>query len=230
MAARRSLTPFYIGLALVAVAGGVLISRSTKRSGSLSLAATATMPPLAGPRGVVVGSDAAPVEVAEYSDFECPYCARFAVLQLPDIQQRLVATGRVRWRFMHFPLDGHQKSPQAHLSAACANQQGKFWPMHDAIYANQADWVASRRPDRLLRGLAQRIGLDPDAYDRCVSQQAAWGAVLADRRLGDSLGVSATPTFFVNGRRLEQVPNYDELRRLVDSLAPAEATSGAPPR
>lgn len=229
MAAGRSLTPFYIALALIVVAGGALISRSAGgRRGDLSLAPTATMPPIAGPRGVAMGSDSAPVEVAEYSDFECPYCARFAVLQLPDIEQRLVATGRVRWRFMHFPLDGHEKSPQAHLAAACANEQGQFWRMHDAIYQSQADWVASRRPERLLRDFAQRLGLDMGRYDSCVREQRAWTGVLADRRLGDSLGVGATPTMFINGHKLQDVPTFDELRHLVDSIAPPAGTAPAP--
>ena len=229
MAAGRSLTPFYTALAVIAVAGGVLIAVSAGRrgSGALSVSETATMPPIAGPRGVAMGSDSAPVEIAEYSDFECPYCARFAVLTMPDIEQRLVATGRVRWRFVNFPLDGHQKSPQAHLAAACAQEQGRFWPMHDAVYQRQADWVSDRRPERTLRGLAERLGLDMGRYDGCVSERRAWNAVLADRRLGDSLGVNSTPTFFVNGRKLSDVPTFDQLRALVDSIAPA---AGPAPR
>jgi protein-disulfide isomerase len=228
MAAGRSLTPFYAALAMIVVAGAFLISRSTGRRGGLSLSPTAAMPPIAGPRGVAMGSDSAPIEVAEYSDFECPYCARFAVLQLPDIEQRLIATGRVRWRFMHFPLDGHEKSPQAHLAAACGNEQGKFWLMHDAIYQGQADWASDRRPGRVLRDIAQRVGLDLGRYDSCVREQRAWNSVLADRRLGDSLGVGATPTIFINGHRLQDVPTFDELRHLVDSIAPQAGTVPPP--
>jgi protein-disulfide isomerase len=229
MAAARSLTPFYVALAVVAVGGGIFIASSAgRRGGTLSLADAATMPPITGPRGVVIGSDSAPVEIAEYSDFECPYCARFAILTLPDIQQRLVATGRIRWRFMHFPLDGHLKSPPAHLAAACANEQGRFWQMHDAIYASQADWVASRRPERVLRGLAERLGLDMAQFDGCVSERRQWGAVLADRRLGDSLAVTGTPTLFVNGRQLSHVPSFDQLRALVDSVGPPPPTQSPP--
>ncbi len=221
MAGGRSLTPFYAGLAILAAGGTLLIARQSGRRPRAPSLVAAVMPVGPGPRGVVQGNDSAPIEIAEYSDFECPYCARFAVLQLPDVKQRLVDAGRVRWRFIHFPLANHLQSPHAHLAAACAREQGRFWEMHDAIYAGQDEWVAARRPDRVLEGYAERLGLDRDRYRSCVQEQRAWPEVLADKALGDSLGVNATPTFYINGRLLDEgPPSYDRIRRIVDSLTP----------
>jgi protein-disulfide isomerase len=224
MAAAGSMKSFYIALAAVALGGGIFIlSRAMTSTPPLT---TETLAPLAvGPRGVVEGSDSAVVHVMEFSDFECPYCARFGTIQMPDIRQRLIATGKVRWTFMHFPLQGHQKSPTAHLAAACANVQGKFWLMHDMIYQNQDEWVESGNPARTLAGYARRIGLDLAPYEQCMDQREAWGTVLADKQLGDSLLVNSTPTFYLNGRMMPGVPTADELAHIADSLALVRATT-----
>lgn len=221
--AAGKLTPFYIGLGVVAVGGAVWIASSMKGPGMPALDTSARPPVSAGPRGVVFGSDSAPVELLELSDFECPWCARYAILQMPDIKQRLVPGGRVRVRFIHYPLAMHRKGPMAHLAAACANEQGRFWQMHDLIFENQQEWVAGNTA-RFMRQYAERAGLDLSRYDSCVDEQRAWGQVLADKALGDSIAPGAgTPTFFLNGRLLSDAPSYDQLRRLVDSLAPVAA-------
>ena len=226
MAAGRSLTPFYAGLALVAVAGGLVIARASGQR--LPPLTTDTVAPLAsGPRGVVLGPDSAKVEVMEFSDFECPWCARFAVLSMPDVRQRLLPTGHVRWRFVNFPLQGHTKSPYAHLAAACAQEQGRFWEMHDLIYQNQEEWVSSGRFERLIDGYADRVGLDRTRYQSCVQERRTWGQVLADTALGASIGLNGTPTFFVNGRRMRDTPTVDQLVRIVDSITTARGATGA---
>jgi len=228
--AAGKLTPFYIALGVLAVAGAIFIAREMKGPGMPVLDIDARAPVSVGQRGVVFGSDSAPVELLEMSDFECPWCARYAVLQMPDIKQRLVPTGRLRVRFVHFPLAMHRKGPMAHLAAACANEQGRFWQMHDVIFENQQEWITGNTA-RLMRDYAQRIGLDLARYDSCVDEQRAWGQVLADKALGDSLSPGAgTPTFFLNGRLLSGSPTYDDLRRLIDSLAPLPAPGSAPAR
>ncbi len=222
--AGSSMRGFYMALAAVALGGGIFIlSQAMNAKPPLT---TDTIAPIsAGPRGVTEGSDSAVVHVMEFSDFECPYCARFATIQMPDIRQRLIATGKVHWTFVHFPLTGHTKSPLAHLASACANVQGKFWPMHDVIYQNQAEWVESRNPERMLAGYARTVGLDQARYDECMDQRAAWGTVLADKQLGDSLSVGSTPTFYLNGRMMPSVVTADELQQIADSLAAARAAT-----
>jgi protein-disulfide isomerase len=224
--------PFYIAMGGILVVGLGLIGWQLAGRGPSrpSLTGGAPLPLVsAGPRGVVVGADSAPVEITEFADFECPWCARYAILTLPDIKSRLVATGRARLRFVHFPLDNHRASPSAHLAAACANEQGRFWEMHDAIYDSQSEWVAARRPERPLRGLAQRLGLDLGRYDSCVREQRAWPQVLADKALGDSAGIGGTPTFMVNGRVLDPTPtSLAEWSAIVDAAARAVQPPAAP--
>jgi protein-disulfide isomerase len=224
-----SLKPFYLTLGALAVVGAGLIAWQAMGRGSPARPSLQRLPGLpiaAGPRGVVFGADSAPVEITEFADFECPWCARYAVLTLPDIKSRLVAAGRVRLRFVHFPLDIHPNSPSAHLAAACANEQGRFWPMHDQIYDSQAEWVASRRPDRPLRESAQRAGLDLGRYDACMRDQSAWPQVLSDKALGDSAGVNGTPTFLVNGTMLtEDPPTFTRWVVIVDSVIAAQGVA-----
>jgi protein-disulfide isomerase len=229
--AGKSLTPFYVGLGVLAIAGAAFIVRS---SGSRQppLTAETTAPLVAGPRGVTMGSDSAPVEVMEFADFECPWCGQFAQVQMPDVRQRLVNTGKVRWRFVNYPLSGHTKSPYAHLAAACANEQGRFWEMAELIYANQEDWVSSSDPLKRLAEYATRAGIDRARYDSCVKERRAWGRVVADKALGDSLGVggSGTPTFFIDGRQWpgRSSPTVDQLLAVADSLAARKAGAAAP--
>src|SRR5206468_12098094 len=118
---------FYGLLAAVVLIGGGAIWYGT-RSTSAAPAASQPTPVAAsdGFRGFTRGSEAAPVEVTEYSDFECPFCASFATVQMPVIRQQLIATGKVRWRYRDFPLPTHQYSRYAALAAQCAGEQGKF--------------------------------------------------------------------------------------------------------
>ena len=225
MAAGKSMTPFYAGLGVVAIVGVALIGRAVMHKSPQPVNLDLVAPLASGPRGVVMGSDSARVEIMEFSDFECPYCARFAVLQMPDVRTRLIETGRVRWRFVHYPLQGHTKSPTAHLAAACANEQGRFWQMHDLLYAHQGEWTEDRDLVGAITSLAVQAGVDRARFDQCMSQRSAWGRVLADKALGDSIGINGTPTMFVNGRQIPGVPSFDELRAMVDSIAPAATTA-----
>jgi protein-disulfide isomerase len=231
MAARKSLTPFYIALAVIAVGGGALIASGAFRAAPAPLTLDTIGQLATGPRGVLIGSDSAKVEVWEFSDFECPFCARFAILTMPDIQARLVQAGRVRWRFVHYPLQGHTKSPTAHLAAACAHEQGRFWPVHDALYTSQDTWTSARNLVRAVTAAAERGGVDRERFDACMSARgAAWGHVLADKALGDSVGIGGTPTFFVNGRQVTELLTYDRLRAIVDSIEAVRPAEAAPAR
>jgi hypothetical protein len=141
---------FYLILAALAVAGAavlVLASRERPMPGAIEGA----VPVVAtdGFTGFTLGSDSASVEIVEYSDFECPFCARFANLQMPAVRRQLIETGLVRWRFRDYPLPNHQFSRLAAHAAQCAGEQGRFWEMHDALYANH---LPGRRPAGTPRG------------------------------------------------------------------------------
>ncbi len=229
----RSLKPFYLLLGAIVAVGAVLIFAFGGQTAAPQLTSSSCLPQVPGasagpaPRGVVLGSESARIEITEFSDFECPWCARFAILTMPDVRQRLLPTGLVKWRYMNFPLEGHQNSPLAHLAAGCALEQGKFWEMHDQLYVGQNGWAAERNPLGRFLEYAGRIGLNTDAFRACVTAQRPWPEIQAEKCEGVRLGVGGTPTFFVNGQHLPDIPAYDDLRRIVDSITAATATAPA---
>jgi protein-disulfide isomerase len=216
--AGQQLKRFYLALAVVAVAGIIaLVMARGKRSGSESIAgvvADSTVFP-----GHVLGSDSAPVTIVEYADFECPACGKFAVLNEPDVRARLVSTGRVRWIFRDFPLQNHPNSMPAHLAAACAGDQGKFFEMHDQLYFNQGRWALEKRPQKEFRAYARAIGLDLGGYDECVDSGRYLGRLTAMREDALRRGINSTPTFEIGSRRMAGYLDYDSLAAIVERMA-----------
>ena len=208
-------------LLLVAVAligGGVLWFGSRRQPAP---PATAPIPIAAadGFHGFTLGSDSAKVEVTEYSDFECPFCASFATVQMPVIRQQLITTGKVRWRYRDFPLPVHQFSRYAALAAQCAGEQGKFWEMHDQLFSNHQWAQTGKNPASLFRDFARTIGLDIDKYDACVDGQRYAGRIQASVQEGEALGVRGTPSFFVGGQMFQGRATSDDFKALFDSLS-----------
>src|SRR5262245_15382328 len=166
---------FYLIIAILAVVGIVALTYQTTRPKATELATRfdTTLPSVKS-SGYVMGHATAPVEVTEFGDFECPQCVRFATLTEPDVRQRLVNSGQIRFRFVDFPLDIHRNTWNASRAAACADEQGKFWEMHDAIFANQDRWdgTATDNPDKVLKQLAGQIpGLNKDQFEECVDNR-----------------------------------------------------------
>ncbi len=213
---------FYAILAGVAVLGlgalGFLLSRP--RVSSIPANVTIQPADTAGFRGYLKGSDQAPVEITEYADYQCPFCQTFATLQMPTIEERLIKTGRLRWRYRDFPLQQHEFARLAAHSAACADDQDKYWPQHDRIYEGQAEWAASRDAGDHFRDYAGAIGLDLGRYDQCMESGKFAGRIQASQEEGARAGVGSTPTLLVGGRLIQGRIDSDAIRRLVDSLAP----------
>jgi protein-disulfide isomerase len=217
--------PFYLLLVLVAVVAGVLMWRSSRSSGGDVSATAADGPVLVTAAdsafpGYVLGSATAPVEVVEFADFQCPHCGEFANVQFPTIREQLINTGQLRWRFRDFPL-GFPWSRVSALAGQCAGEQGKFWEMEDALFQQQAAWGrSSSNPSAAFRDLARGIGVDLDKYNACMDSQRYAGRIEASHRDGAARGVTGTPTFFVNGRELDNnhFGNSDAFKNLVDSL------------
>jgi protein-disulfide isomerase len=139
------------------------------------------------------GSPQAPVTVVEFSDFQCPACATHALEVQPEIDEALVATGRVRWVYKHLPLRMHPYAALAAVAAECAGEQRQFWPMHDELFRHQQDW-ADEQAEPALRRIAASIGLDAAVFDACLAGRHALERVLAD--LYDSQGITErTPSF-----------------------------------
>jgi len=172
----------------------------------------------------VRGNAAAPVTILEFSDFQCPYCVR----SRPTVAKIRETYGdKVRWAFRHFPLDFHDKAEKAGEAAACAGDQGKFWEMHDRLWASTQKLSV---PD--LKEHAVALGLDAAAFDECLDSGRHAGLVERDEEAGQGYGVSGTPAFFVNGRPLVGAQPFEAFEQVIDdelsragAAAPAVAAS-----
>ena len=182
--------------------------------------------PLPKAEGHVMGSDTAKVEIVEYGDFECPGCAQFATITEPQVREQIVMTGLARFRFVDFPWDFHPHTMFAHNAAAsCAGAQGKFWEMHDRLYAGQLEWTAlnvSKPPNaaKVMKLYAKGLGLDTKAFNTCFDNRQFEPQIRANQAQGAAIPVGATPTFIVNNQMLMPAgtASYDRLKKLVDSL------------
>jgi len=161
----------------------------------------------------------APVTVVEYCDFQCPICGKASTPLARMLQQTY--GGRVRFVYRDFPLSRvHPDAIRAAEAAACAQEQGRFWEMHDRLFANQH----ALDPSGLAR-LASEAGLDMAAFNRCVA--AGRGRWKRDVAEAARVGVSATPTYLINGRRVEGIRRFEDIADVVDE---ALSRAGAAPR
>jgi protein-disulfide isomerase len=177
--------------------------------------------------GLSLGDSNVEVTIDIFEDFQCPACRKFTENTEPLIIQNLVATGKARYVFHLYPfLDGDGvgssgESDQAANAAMCANEQDKFWEMHSILFAN---WNGENRgafSNRRLQAMAESIGLDMDAFNSCFNTNQYETELQADFDLGEQMGVSGTPTIFVNGRRVGQantVPSYQEIADVVNAV------------
>jgi protein-disulfide isomerase len=218
---------FYAILAAVIVLGVGVLGYQLAKPATVSIPANVTVQPsdTAGFRGYLKGSDSAPVEITEYADYQCPFCQTFATLQMPTIEERLIKTGRLRWRYRDFPLQQHPYSRLAAHSAACADEQGKYWPQHERIYQGQSEWASSSGAAGIFRRYAGEAGLDLDRYDACMKSGKYAGRIQASYDEGVRAGVTSTPTLLVGGRLYQGRFDSDAIARLVDSLAPRTASA-----
>lgn len=213
---------FYAILAVLALAGLGVLAYLLLRPNTTSIPANVTVQAsdTLGFRGYLKGSPDAPVEITEFADYQCPFCQTFATLQMPTIEERLIKAGRVRWRYRDFPLQQHPFARLAAHSAACADEQGKYWEQHQRIYEGQSEWAAARNAGPVFRNYARDSGLDLGRYDACMKAGKYAGRIQASYNEGVQLGVSSTPTLLVSGRLYRGRFDSDAITKLVDSLAP----------
>jgi protein-disulfide isomerase len=221
-ATQAGMKRFYVLFALVAVLGLGALAYLLLKPGTVSIPANVTVQAsdTSGFRGYLKGSAEAAVEITEFADYQCPFCQTFATLQLPAIEKRLIETGRVRWRYRDFPLQQHSFARLAAHSAACADEQGKYWEQHDRIYEGQSEWAGAGDAGPIFRAYAKTAGLDLGRYDACMKSGKYAGRIQASLNEGVQVGVSSTPTLLVGGRLYRGRFDSDAIIKLVDSLAP----------
>ncbi|HEY7936070.1 MAG TPA: DsbA family protein [Candidatus Limnocylindrales bacterium] len=183
-------------------------------------------------QGTILGSAGAPVKVDAWEDYQCPYCQIWSSQWEPNIVENFVAAGVVRYQFHDFSFIGSGHSPDESLDAAvaaqCAGDQGKFWPYHDWLYANQNPngenhgWFTRAKLD----AIALKVGLTQATFDTCLADPAKAAAVQAEFSAGSALGITGTPAIFVNDK-LQSLTTYAALATEIRALAPA-SSPGAP--
>lgn len=190
-------------------------------SGVATPTATKPAPPVPTvPPGVHVehikGSATAKVTIVEYSDFQCPYCALYAVQTFPQIDAKYVKTGQVKYVFRPLALSGHRQAQKAAEAAECAMDQGKYWEMHDMLFARQQQWAEKGGAVEIFKGYAKSLGLDESAFATCLDG-SKYAAVMPENYAeAQRAGISGTPTFFVNGRMLPGAYPFEEFAKVID--------------
>lgn len=213
-------------------ASGFMIWSSVARPQVAAKSASALRPepPLTDePQDIVgftsIGNRSAPVAVVAYSDFQCPFCARFAREIFPEIKRDYVDTGKIFFQFRHFPLDSIHPYARAAASAAiCADRAGQFWGLHDALFRARADKFG---PTTVVDE-AKRVGLDTPSFRECTMSRDVANQIARDAETGNALGIRGTPSFVLGSRisetqarftkRLTAVRSAAEFRVAIDGL------------
>ena len=206
---------FVAAISAIFVAG-YFLSRSAPTSGAQPVA-----------EGKTKGLATAPVEIENWSDFQCPHCKTFATTIGARLDQGPIADGQVRLVFRQMAFLGDD-SVQAAAASECAADQGQFWAYHDKLFANQGGRGSGSFARPNLKRYGAQLGLDTASFDRCVDSGQTIARVQAETALGEQKGVHSTPTLFVNGQKIEGVPTWESLQRLIDQASAAMSTPSAP--
>ena len=165
------------------------------------------------------GSPKAPVTVYEMSDFQCPYCRKFAQETFPGVVRSYIATGKVRWIFINFPLtDVHPHAAAAAQLALCAAKQNGFWRVHDLLFRYQDTWAPLKEAGPFFLSLADSAGLSKQSVLTCLDAPETLQAVQADAEGAARSGASSTPTFYIEGGLLVGSAPLNVFRQVLDSV------------
>ncbi|HEX7724385.1 MAG TPA: thioredoxin domain-containing protein [Candidatus Paceibacterota bacterium] len=159
---------------------------------------------------------AAPIELLEYSDFQCPACEAY----YPVVSQVLASsTVPIKFIYRHFPLPQHQNAKPAAYASEAASMQGKFWEMYDLLFKNHAEWTELADPTPVFEGYAQRIGLNVTKFKSDSASQTVHDLIDTAITSDQKLGLFQTPTFFVNGKMIPNPQSYAEFNSVLQKAA-----------
>jgi protein-disulfide isomerase len=228
-----------IGVAIIGI-GTIYYLKQNPSNGISGAAAQAAYDSLqanyakAGPaKPYVMGDSTAPVVIEEFGDYECPVCGAYATITEPDVKQRIIQTGLAYYKYYDFPLPMHHNTQLASNAAACADEQGKFWQMHDQLFAQQDKWglnpdgvsQVTDNPKPVFMSIASSIGLNMDQFEQCFDARKYQSRVDANAAEGFRRSVNQTPTFFINGKAMPGALPYDVIKQAVDAATPAAPAS-----
>ena len=167
-----------------------------------------------GPDGdIVLGSEKAPVTIIEYASMTCPHCAHFSTTTFPELEKRYIETGKVRFIFREFPLDA--LAAAGFMLARCAGK-GKYMAIVETLFSKQPEWMV-QKPVEPLKVIARQFGFSEQSFDECLANQQVLDSIQMVRdRAVEKLGVNSTPTFFVNGKKLQGDQSIEALAKEID--------------
>lgn len=209
-----------IGVAVIVVGiGGLLLSMDKSKDETVSESKPADASLLVRDDSYKIKGDTDKVTIVEFLDFECEACGA-----AHPITKRVLDEykGKINFVVRNFP--NHKNSVLAANAAEAAGEQGKFWDMHDKLFENQKEWGEKTTPQtELFAKYAGELGLDVDKVKAVMESSKFTEKINRDKNDGLSLGVNATPTFFINGVKLVGAPRYEEFKSKIDSLLQSEA-------
>ncbi|KKQ95402.1 MAG: Thioredoxin domain protein [Candidatus Woesebacteria bacterium GW2011_GWB1_43_14] len=166
----------------------------------------------------VKGNPDSDIVIVEYSDFQCPACAYYSGFMKKLLDEK---GDEIALVYRHFPLEQiHKNAKVASYAAEAAGSQGKFWEMHDLLFANQSVWENLPDPEKEFTKYAQDLGLNIDQFNTDLKSDETRDRVNNDYRSGIASRVNSTPTFFINGEKIDNPKSYDQLKKLVEDYSP----------
>ncbi|MHA1517907.1 MAG: DsbA family protein [Alphaproteobacteria bacterium] len=167
-----------------------------------------------------LGNEDAPFVIVEYASMTCPHCAHFYTEVFPQVKEKYIDTGKARFIFREFPLDG--LAVAASMLARCSGKD-RFYPMIDGLFETQETWAIPGEDGKEKLGLiAKQAGFSQEAYDKCLADKELFDKIVAVRKkANEEFGVDATPSFFVNGKRLPGI-GIDDFESAIEGTGPAD--------
>ena len=173
------------------------------------------------------GASSAPVTVYEMSDFQCPYCRRFALESFPTLEREYITTGKVRWVFVNFPItEIHPNAAAAAAVAHCAARQGAFWQVHDLLYTHQETWAPLKEPGPFLATLADSAKISRKMLLSCLASSDTRTEIESEAEGSRRAGANSTPSFYIEGGIMSGALPVEVFRRVLDSVVATKHRPG----
>jgi protein-disulfide isomerase len=185
----------------------------TQEAGSTPVATREPLVPL--DDDPVLGSPDAPVTIIEYSEYLCPFCQRFVLETMPRIEEEYIDKGLVKLIFRDFPVHGESAVAMA-MVAECAADQDKFWEMHMFLWERSEQWSQSEDILATFQGYADELGMDTEEFTACLTEGRTVDRIIEDYNIGVQDGVSATPSFFINGTLIRGALPFEEFQKVIE--------------
>ncbi|MBI5151691.1 MAG: DsbA family protein [Candidatus Pacebacteria bacterium] len=167
-----------------------------------------------------LGKKNAPVTMVEFTDYQCPFCARHFTETYGKLVENYVKSGKLRILVRDLPLSFHPNARPGAIAARCAGEQGKYEQMHDTLFGSQQDWssLAGDAAKLKMNEYAKKIGLNTEKFDQCIKEEKYGKDVDADLALANKVGATGTPTFFVNKERIVGALPYIDFSARIDAM------------